>query len=227
MKPPGMHLPSEWIQKSVSVILPVFNRRHMIQRAIRSLVDQTFQDWELWIIDDGSTDNVHEDLVPFVMQEPRARYVKQTNQKLSACRNTGILCAQGRYVTFLDSDDEYRPTHLQSRIEYMAENPSVDVIHGGVELRGPDESHWVRDARDETKMIHLSECTIGATIFAKKQVLLTSGGFKPLSYSAESEYVPRLEEHFDVRKVDFQTYVYYTGLQDSICSHRQAQNQSS
>ncbi len=226
MRQSGVHLPSEWMQKSVSVILPVFNRRHLVQRAIRSLVDQTFQDWEVWIIDDGSTDDVHKELIPFVMHEPRARYIKQANQKLAASRNTGILCAQARYVTFLDSDDEYLPTHLQTRVNYMKDNPSVDVIHGGIKLEGPEESHWVPDARDETKMIHLSECTIGATIFAKKQVLLASGGFKSLAYSAESELIPRLEAGFHLHKVDFPTYVYYTGLKDSICTLRQTQNRS-
>lgn len=226
MKEHAINLPDKWFATMVSVILPVYNRRHLVYRAIRSLMRQTFEDWQVWIIDDGSTDEIQDDLIPFVMQEPRARYIKQQNQKLSACRNLGIFCAQGRYVTFLDSDDEYHPEHLQKRVDYMRQNPHVDVLHGGVELRGPEESLWVKDARDENKRIHLSECTIGATLFARKEVLLASGGFKSLLYSAESELMPRLEAEFLVHKVDFSTYIYYTGLQDSICTIRKEQTRS-
>ncbi len=202
----------------VSVILPVYNRRHLIMRAIQSVEGQTFSDWELLIVDDGSTDGLESLILPLVLEHDKYRYLKHSNRKLSTTRNIGIHAALGEYVTFIDSDDEYKPDHLQQRLDYFAAHPHVDVVHGGLELVGPPESHWVRDVYNPDKLIHINDCVVGGTIFAKKMVLIDSGGFKLLSYSAESELISRLEKKYRVAKVDFPTYRYYTGLEDSICT---------
>ena len=205
---------------AVSIILPVYNRKHLIMRAVRSVEAQTFADWELLIIDDGSTDGLEHLILPHVNEKPRWRYMKHSNRGLAASRNIGIHAALGGFVTFLDSDDEYKPDHLQKRVDFFRRHPRVDFIHGGIELVGPPETHWVQDAFDPAKLIHISECCVGATFFGKKAAFLKSGGFKLLSYSAESEFLQRIAKKFIVRKVDFPTYRYYTGLEDSICTQR-------
>ena len=210
----------------VSIILPVFNRRHLIQRAIRSVQKQTLDDWELLIIDDGSTDGLEVDILPLVAEWKNYRYLKHARRRLAASRNIGIHAALGRFVTFLDSDDEYTPEHLALRIQYFKEHPQVDVIHGGVELIGPEESHYVQDAFHPDRKIHISECCVGATFFGFKSIFIQSGGFRQLPYSAESELLPRLERLATVHKVDFPTYRYYTGLKDSICTQRKQQIKS-
>lgn len=181
---------------------------------------QSFSDWELLIIDDGSTDGLAEWIIPQIKQKPQWRYLCHSNRKLSQTRNVGIHAAMGEYITFLDSDDEYTPDHLQLRVDYFEKDPNVDIIHGGVELVGPEESFYVKDAFDPLKKIHISECCVGATFFGKRKAFLSSGGFKTLLYSAESELLPRLESLFCVKKVNFPTYRYYTGLADSICTQR-------
>ncbi len=205
----------------VSIIMPVFNRRHLVHRAIASVNRQTIDDWELLIIDDGSWDGLELDILPLIAEQPNMRYMKHANRRLSATRNIGIHAALGRYLTFLDSDDEYAPEHLKQRVDYMHSHPQVDFIHGGVELIGTEDSFYVQDAFDPEKKIHLSECCIGATFFGTKEAFLASGGFKQLPYSAESEFLPRIEKIFTVDVVDFPTYRYYTGLEDSICTLRQ------
>jgi glycosyltransferase involved in cell wall biosynthesis len=202
----------------VSVVLPVFNRKHLIERAITSIKTQSFSDWELLIVDDGSSDGLEDLVIPMVMNSPRIRYLKHANRKLAATRNVGIHAAMGRYISFLDSDDEYRSDHLQLRYEYMTAHPEVDFIHGGVVLIGPEETHFVRDAYDSSKLIHISECCVGATFFGKKKAFMSSGGFKLMPYSAESDFLERISGSFHVVKVDFPTYKYYTGLEDSICT---------
>ena len=204
----------------VSVVMPVHNRRHLIMRAIRSVEAQSVKDWELLVVDDGSTDGLEQDVLPLVSRRPNIRYLKHAQRRLSASRNIGIHAALGRFVTFLDSDDEYKTTHLELRLRYFERNPHVDVIHGGVELIGPEETHFVQDAFDPGKKIHISECCVGATFFGFKSAFVESGGFKPLAYSAESEFLPRISAMFTVHKVDFPTYCYYTGLEDSICTQR-------
>ena len=202
----------------ISVILPVYNRRALIKRAIASVFAQTCRDWELLILDDGSTDGVEDDLLPMVLDNPALRYHKHARRGVAATRNLGILAAAGSYITFIDSDDEYKPEHLALRLRYMREHPEVDLVHGGVELVGPPDSHYVRDAFHPDQKIHISDCYIGATLFGKKEVFINSGGFKLLPYSAESEFVPRIMEHYKVARVYDTTYIYYTGLEDSICT---------
>jgi glycosyltransferase involved in cell wall biosynthesis len=204
----------------VTVILPVYNRRHLIERALRSLSLQTFTDWELLIVDDGSSDGLEQLVLPLVQQHPQWRYLKHSNRKLSATRNIGLQAGLGYYATFLDSDDEYRPTHLESRVQYLCDHPEVDILHGGVELAGPEKSHYVEDAFHPGEKIHLSQCVIGSTLFGKRQAFLDAGGFRIQAYAAESELLPRLQRDYTVRKVDDPTYVYHTGLPDSICYQR-------
>ncbi|NIA30000.1 MAG: glycosyltransferase [Actinobacteria bacterium] len=205
----------------ISIILPVYNRRHLILRAIKSVEAQSFQDWELLIVDDGSTDGLEELLLPQIHEKPKWRYMKHARKRLAASRNIGIHAAMGQFITFIDSDDEYRPNHLELRIRYFADHPDVDIIHGGVELVEPEKTHYVRDAFDPKKKIHISECCVGATFFGKRLAFLQSGGFKNLAYSAESEFLPRISKQVTVRKVKFKTYIYHTGLADSICTLRQ------
>jgi glycosyltransferase involved in cell wall biosynthesis len=95
-----------------SIILPTYNRAHMLAKAMDSVLAQTFKDWELIIVDDGSTDNT-EDLVKSY-SDPRIHYHRQENRERSAARNAGISLAVGKYICFLDSDDYYLPDHLQN-----------------------------------------------------------------------------------------------------------------
>ncbi|MFN5786662.1 MAG: glycosyltransferase family 2 protein [Flavobacteriia bacterium] len=93
-----------------SIILPTYNRAHFLPKAIESVLTQTFEDWEMIIVDDGSTDNTYEIVLSY--NDPRVRYIYQENQERSAARNNGIDQATGDYICFLDSDDYYLPEKL-------------------------------------------------------------------------------------------------------------------
>ena len=93
-----------------SIIIPTFNREKFIIKAIESVVSQTFDNWELLIIDDGSTDNTNEVIQSF--NDKRIIYKYQENQERSIARNNGIKYAKGEWICFLDSDDEFLPNHL-------------------------------------------------------------------------------------------------------------------
>lgn len=103
-----------------SVIIPTYNRAHLISRAIESVLGQTFKDWELIVIDDGSTDDTQAKVLGF--QDQRLRYVWQENAERSAARNHGIRLAKGKYVCFQDSDDWYRPNHLAVHFDAISKN---------------------------------------------------------------------------------------------------------
>jgi glycosyltransferase involved in cell wall biosynthesis len=94
----------------VSIIMPTFNRADTILRAVESVRAQRFQDWELIVIDDGSTDDTRDRLVGL---DPRLRVVAQENQGVGAARNRGLREARGELIAFLDSDDAWEPHHLE------------------------------------------------------------------------------------------------------------------
>jgi glycosyltransferase involved in cell wall biosynthesis len=94
-----------------SVVVPTFNRSQLVARAIRSVLDQTFTDFELIVVDDGSTDDTPKVLA--AIQDPRVHLVHQENQRLSAARNAGAAVAAAAWLTFLDDDDEALPGWLE------------------------------------------------------------------------------------------------------------------
>jgi cellulose synthase/poly-beta-1,6-N-acetylglucosamine synthase-like glycosyltransferase len=115
----------------VSVILPTYNRAGFLQRAFDSISAQTFTDWELVIVDDGSTDDTS-DLVATLSASITApvRYVRQENQGAYGARNTGLDLAKGDYVAFFDSDDRWLPHHLHDCVAALDANPEVDWVYG-------------------------------------------------------------------------------------------------
>ena len=92
----------------VSVIIPTYNRASVIQRAVDSVYHQSFNNWELLLVDDGSTDQTKEILKGF-KKDPKFRYFKTKNHGVSSARNLGLKQAQGEWIAFLDSDDEWLP----------------------------------------------------------------------------------------------------------------------
>ena len=201
------------IEPKVSVILTVYNRAKFLKRCIDSLLNQSFNNWELIIVDDGSSDNSIDILKEYESFYENIKIFQQENMKLPLSRNKGIELSNGKYITFIDSDDEYVNDHLFKRVEYMEQHPEVDLIHGGVNIIGDE---YVRDKNNPHEFIHLSECTIGATFFGKRKVFLELNGFKNLKYSEDSEFLERAEKRFKVAKVDFSTYKYYRDSPDSI-----------
>jgi glycosyltransferase involved in cell wall biosynthesis len=112
---------------TVSVIIPYYNRADVIGRAIGSVQRQSFTDWELIVVDDGSDDPV--ELRDTVSDDPRIRFLRHArNQGVSAARNTGVQAAQGRFVAFLDSDDEWLPKKLEFQLKAVCGTPAPDQV---------------------------------------------------------------------------------------------------
>lgn len=197
----------------VSVILTVFNREQYLKRCIDSLLLQSFNDWELIAIDDGSQDNSYKILKAYEANFDKIKVIRQANMKLPLSRNKGISFSLGKYITFLDSDDEYKKNHLLKRVNFMNKNPDIDLIHGGVEIIG---NKYVRDKNNPANFIHLSKCIIGATLFGKRDVFLKLNGFRNINYSEDSDFVERAEKKFNVQMVKYKTYIYHREIPGSI-----------
>ena len=117
----------------VSVIIPTYNRAHLIGRAIKSVLNQTYQDFEIIVVDDGSTDNTGEIIRGF--KDKRVKYIKKykENKGSSVARNIGIKVARGKYIALLDSDDEWLPEKLDKQIKVLqSESPEVGVVYSNL-----------------------------------------------------------------------------------------------
>jgi glycosyltransferase involved in cell wall biosynthesis len=109
----------------VSIILPTYNRADTLPRALRSVQQQTFQDWELIVVDDGSTDGTAALLADF---DSRLKVVWQSNQGVTRARNTALQHCHGEYLAFLDSDDEWLPFHLELCLAFLTAHPEAQVV---------------------------------------------------------------------------------------------------
>lgn len=116
------------ILPKVSVIIPTYNCQDFIVRAIKSVLGQTFQDFELIIIDDGSTDKTKEIVEEFIKKDKRIKYIYQENSGGPAKPlNTGIKNSKGEYITFLDSDDEWLPKKLEKQLELFESSTNKNL----------------------------------------------------------------------------------------------------
>ncbi len=113
----------------IDIIIPFYNRKNLIMRAVQSIQNQTFQDWFLWLINDGSTDKSTESLKKELQSEKIKIISLKKNKGVSFARNRGLELSQRKWVAFLDSDDEWLPQKLEKQIEYAHKNPDRPLIH--------------------------------------------------------------------------------------------------
>ncbi len=116
------------IDRLVSVVVPTYNRAYCICRAIDSVRQQTHSNWEILLVDDGSTDNTKAVIASTYAGDPRIRYIYQQNAGVSAARNAGIRESKGDYVAFLDSDDTWKPWKLETQLECFRFFPEVGMV---------------------------------------------------------------------------------------------------
>ena len=107
---------------TVSVIIPTYNREQFVTKAIESVLNQSFRDREIIVVDDGSTDKTSQNLERY---QDKIRYIYQKNAGASAARNTGVKASKGEWLAFLDSDDEWTAEYLSKQIQKTGEVPRV------------------------------------------------------------------------------------------------------
>ncbi len=120
---------------TVSVIIPAYNQAVYVSEAIQSVLGQTYPDFELIVVDDGSTDETPQILAS--IQDPRIRIVRQPNKGLSAARNTGLRESSAPLVTFLDSDDFFLPDKLAVLSAFLKDHPEIGMVSGGTQFINP------------------------------------------------------------------------------------------
>jgi len=128
-----------------SIIIPTWNRAAFLNLAVKSVIDQSFLDWELIIVDDGSTDNTKELVSTFT--DPRIHYQRQENRERGAARNTGISVAKGKFITFLDSDDLIFSNHLEHARNCITKISDCRIFCSSYQIdRGKDKLNIIHQA---------------------------------------------------------------------------------
>ncbi len=173
----------------VAVIIPNYNNAHYLGSAIQSVLNQTFTDYEIIVVDDGSTDNSRDVVNAF---GDKVRYVWQENKGLGGARNTGILASTAEFVGLLDADDEWKPDYLEKMMLLINEHPDVSVFYcmaqcmnaDGIDLPQlvggppvePDALHW--------KLLR-ANFIIPSTVTFRRKAIFDAGNFDASLRSCE------------------------------------------
>ena len=115
----------------VTVIIPTYNRARYVCQALDSVLNQTYRDFDVIVVDDGSTDETSQLLESY---KDRVTCIRQDNQGRAAAKNAGLSHAQGKYVAFLDSDDIWCPDKLERQVNFLETRPELSLAHGEVEV---------------------------------------------------------------------------------------------
>jgi len=188
----------------VSVIIPTYNRASMLGRAIQSVLDQTYRDFELIVVDDCSSDDTQEVTKGFA--DDRIRYIKHpTNRGGSAARNTGIRSSRGDYIGLLDDDDEWLPNKLELQVDLLDRLPEdYGVVYSGYrsEQSGKILGEYSPIHRGDVYHQMLKSCFIGSpTILIRKICFDNAGRFDEALPSCQDwDMWIRLAKHY---KFDF------------------------
>jgi glycosyltransferase involved in cell wall biosynthesis len=187
----------------ISIVVPVFNKQEWIKETLKSIVNQTFTDWECLIVDDGSTDRSTEIISAFIEQSHGEwQLIRQSNQGQSVARNTGIQNTSGKYVAFLDADDLWASNKLEIQMEQLESEPLAICSLSAYQIYDPTKSsrnfRLVQHYSSE-KLIHgwLSMRGFGGGIesggLVLKSALVEAGGFsEQFSTSAGLDLTLRL-----------------------------------
>lgn len=179
-----------------SVVIPLFNKERSIARAISSVLSQQLEDFELWVIDDGSKDGSF--VAASQLQDHRATIVRQENSGVSRARNCGIKLARAGYVCFLDADDAWDPWYLSEVHRLILSHSDCGLFSVAHRIVEPDGSELLRrtpfntdaclSAREFFDIYARFELVNSSTACAKKEQLLEVGGFPEASSRGEDIY---------------------------------------
>ncbi len=176
---------------TVSIVMPAYNVAPYIGEAIASVQAQTYRDWELLIVDDGSTDATRDIAAGYAKHDPRVVVIEQANGGISVARNRALAHAAGTVIAILDSDDVWLPGYLETQVGILAAHPEIDIVTANAWFLGSRLNGQVArpypDTRPMPDLMNLladEECVFIMSVF-RRHVYDTIGGFDATMRSNE------------------------------------------
>ena len=193
----------------VSIIIPAYNAERFIAETIQSVVHQTYTNWELLIIDDGSKDNTAQ-IVKSFLNDNRIKYFFQKNSGVSAARNLGMSYSSGNYLAFLDADDLWEKENLEKKIKFLDSNPDsgmvisyMQIIIGDVEKKGAILQGMEGEVLDPLLLWEESSQTAPSNMLVRKEVMAEVGCWDTeLSTAADQELFFRIASKYKIGRID-------------------------
>lgn len=155
------------MEELVSIITPCYNGSKYISETIDSVLNQTYSNWEMIVIDDGSRDNSSEIVNNYLKKDKRIRLLQQENKGCAAARNNGIRNAKGRYIALLDADDVWYPNFLDEQLKFMKEKNAVCVFSEYERIDGDSKAYGHPTVakeivtKDDMKIMNYIGCLTG------------------------------------------------------------------
>ncbi len=167
----------------VSIVLPVHNGEHFIAQAIKSVENQSFQDWELCVVDDGSTDGTKTVVGQAQSSDPRIRYVSEESKGIQKALNKGLAMARGQYVARIDDDDRWiEPDKLARQVAFLDKHGEYALVGTGAVVRderGVELSRFLNPETDEAirRSILGKNCFTHSSVLFRKDIIRDIGGY--------------------------------------------------
>lgn len=159
---------------TVSVIMPCHDHGEFLEEAVESVQAQTFQDFEILIVDDGSTDP---DTVALLSRfdRPKTRVQSIAHAGVTHARNVAIRQARGRYLTFFDCDDRMHPEYLERAVSVLENDPTLAFVSSWARVFGDEDWEWKPERCDFPWLLH--ECSVSTAALVRSSVVVDVGGF--------------------------------------------------
>lgn len=161
--------------------------------------------WELLIIDDGSDDGTQSFVKKYFLLNKKIRYFRRTFNGLISARNFGIKNAIGSYITFINPEDEFKNNHIELRLNFMEENPEIDLLVGSIdfgELKNEDPEYYEKIIQSNNKNSIISN----SVLFGRRKVFELLNGFHDVEF-AETDFIVRSLDYFKIQKIEYPTYI--------------------
>ena len=199
---------------TITVLMAVYNTDFvLVRRAIDSVLNQNFVQFELIVIDDGSDYFLGQQILGYCqVHQHKIRYIQHQNCGQSQSFNRGVLLSSGKYIAIIDSDDEYKPNHLSACLKEILD---ADLICSFTDtIVSCEEDYFVPDKDNHQKSIHVDKCILFATLFGKREVFLQLSFIN--MYAADAYFFENAALQYRVKKVNLCTYIYYRNNSNSV-----------
>jgi len=217
---------------AISIITPVYNTGEYLERCLLSIINQSFADFEVVMVDDGSTDNSAEIIRDFLQKDNRIKYYYQENQGPGAARNLGVVKALGEYITFVDSDDTIDPDLLEKVMNRIKQD-DPDLLYyeykiysedGQKVLRTSDEAGFAKFEKDEQIAYQITGRLSYGIYRAARRSMIIEHGIRFLQLRNEEEALYSVSQLLYSKKTVFMSDGYYNYHQRQGSAHREYRN---